>query len=212
MPPADIAMRWGARAATGMLGSSFARAPLPVRPGCHDQGAHEVREQRQRLLRPRMPRLRPPAREIRGQLRLVPLRMRASAVSLPSSGTTSRRPLGRLVVSTKLPPAASQTAGIRWRSSLEAAQPESSPDVIAPRHGSETRGPLLPSGLYRIALIAIHRPTPRHDLPDTCLHWAMAEHWRCPTAVLCGSTRFPSREQLVFLPSVTASMCQASRD
>src|SRR5271163_1302794 len=50
----------------------------------------------------------------------------------------------------KLPPA-SRKALSTWRlSSFDEPQPQSSPNVMVPRHNSETRSPDLPRSRYRI--------------------------------------------------------------
>ena len=59
----------------------------------------------------------------------------------------------RLAVSTKLPPASANASKILRLSSFDAPQPHSSPNVIVPRHSSETRRPVFPSSLYRIAYL-----------------------------------------------------------
>ena len=51
----------------------------------------------------------------------------------------------RLAVSTKFPPAARNASYMARLSSLPAPQPQSSPNVMVPRHSSETRRPLRPS-------------------------------------------------------------------
>src|SRR5512139_3095899 len=57
----------------------------------------------------------------------------------------------RFAVSTKFPPASAKASKIFRLSSFEDPQPHSSPKVIVPRHSSETRNPVLPSSLYRMA-------------------------------------------------------------
>src|SRR5512141_1736457 len=60
-------------------------------------------------------------------------------------------PVYRFAVSTKFPPASAYASKIPRLSSFDAPQPHSSPNVIVPRHSSETRRPVLPSNLKRIA-------------------------------------------------------------
>src|SRR3990172_7114780 len=59
-------------------------------------------------------------------------------------------PVYRFAVSTKFPPASTYASKIFRLSSFDAPQPHSSPNVIVPRHSSETRSPVFPSSLYRI--------------------------------------------------------------
>src|SRR5262249_29385026 len=58
-------------------------------------------------------------------------------------------------VSMKLPPPAAYASMIRWLSFSSAPKPQTSPKLIVPRHNSDTRSPLGPSSLYRIAFASL---------------------------------------------------------
>src|SRR5574339_787147 len=67
----------------------------------------------------------------------------------------------------KFPPASAKASKILRLSSLEAPQPQTSPNVIVPRHSSETCNPLGPNNLYFISLSIdlIPESGQRVDLP-----------------------------------------------
>src|SRR5215212_9780376 len=64
----------------------------------------------------------------------------------------------------KLPPASANALNIFWLSAFDAPQPQSSPNVMVPRHNSETCNPLWPSNLYLILFSIGTSPKPRQGL------------------------------------------------
>src|SRR5690349_7416281 len=92
----------------------------------------------------------------------------------------------------KLPPRSTNASNTRRLSSLEAPKPQSSPKVMVPRQSSETRSPLFPRSLYRMALAYRGGALATISGVGGCFGVDMGARWQLSLAALPDARADPS--------------------